>query len=431
MSYLKVHDPEIWKAIFLEEKRQRETIELIASENFTSPGVREAAGSCLTHKYAEGYPGKRYYGGCFNVDIAEDLARDRAKILFEAKYANVQPHSGSQANMAVYAAILKPGDTILGMNLSHGGHLSHGSKVNFSGKIYRSVFYGVKRDSQLIDFDEVKKKAEEYRPKLIIAGASTYPRQIDFKKFRKIADEVNAYFMVDMAHIAGIVAADLHPNPVKHAHVVTSTTHKSLRGPRGGFILSSSQELGKKLDSNIFPGIQGGPLMHIIAAKAVAFKEALSEDFKEYQKQVLKNAKVMASILTNDGFTLVTGGTDNHLVLIDLRNKGLTGKEAEIVLEKVGITVNKNAVPFEDKPATITSGIRIGSPVVTTRGMREGDVAKVMEFMIQALKYRENETALAKIRKKVREFAIQFPLFIPSPKYLQRDDIPQEKIAMV
>ena len=429
MSYLKVHDLEIWKAISLEEKRQRETIELIASENFTSPGVREAAGSCLTHKYAEGYPGKRYYGGCFNVDIAEDLARERAKTLFEAEYANVQPHSGSQANMAVYAALLKPGDTILGMNLAHGGHLSHGSKVNFSGKLYRSFSYGVDRDSQLIDFEQVRALAKKHRPKLIIAGASTYPRQIDFQKFREIADDVGAYLMVDMAHIAGIVGAGLHPNPVKHAHVVTSTTHKSLRGPRGGFILSSAA-LGEKLDSQIFPGIQGGPLMHIIAAKAVAFKEALSEDFKDYQKQVLKNAKAMADALISEGFNLVTGGTDNHLVLIDLRNKGLTGKEAEECLEKVGITVNKNAVPFEDKPATITSGIRIGSPVVTTRGMMEEDVYKVMDFLIEALKFKDNETVLAKIRNQVRKFALQFPIFVPSPKYLTKKT-PQQQIAMV
>ena len=430
MSYLKIHDPEIWRAISLEEKRQRETIELIASENFTSPGVREAAGSCLTHKYAEGYPGKRYYGGCFNVDIAENLARERVKAIFDAEYANVQPHSGSQANMAVYAALLQPGDTILGMNLSHGGHLSHGSKVNFSGRIYKSVFYGVDRDTQRIDFDEVKKLAHKYRPKLIIAGASTYPRIIDFKRFREIADEVGAYLMVDMAHIAGIVAAELHPNPVKYAHVVTSTTHKSLRGPRGGFILSS-EKFGKILDSQIFPGIQGGPLMHIIAAKAVAFKEALSPDFKDYQTQVLKNAKAMAKALIDAGFNLITNGTDNHLVLVDLRNKGLTGKEAEQILEKVGITVNKNAIPFEDKPATITSGIRMGSPVITTRGMVEEDVYQIIDWVVQSLENKDNETVLAKIRREVREFAMQFPLYTPSPKFLtQHSPIPKEKIAM-
>ncbi len=431
MSYLKIHDPEIWKAISLEERRQRETIELIASENFTSPGVREAAGSCLTHKYAEGYPGERYYGGCFNVDIVEDLARERAKAIFGASYANVQPHSGSQANMAVYAALLNPGDTILGMNLSHGGHLSHGSKVNFSGRIYRSVSYGVNRDTQLIDFEQVRELAHNYRPKLIIAGASTYPRIIEFEKFREIADEVGAYFMVDMAHIAGIVAAKLHPNPVKSAHVVTSTTHKSLRGPRGGFILSS-KELGNKLDSQIFPGIQGGPLMHIIAAKAVAFKEAMSHDFKEYQTQVLKNAKAMAKALMEAGFDLVTNGTDNHLVLIDLRNKGLTGKEAEQVLEKVDITVNKNAVPFEDKPAKITSGIRMGSPVITTRGMKEQDVYQIIDWVVQSLECRDNETALAKIRRKVREFAMQFPLYTPSPKYISKTPhIQQQELAMI
>ena len=431
MSYLKIHDPEIWKAISLEERRQRETIELIASENFTSPGVREAAGSCLTHKYAEGYPGERYYGGCFNVDIVEDLARERAKAIFGASYANVQPHSGSQANMAVYAALLNPGDTILGMNLSHGGHLSHGSKVNFSGRIYRSVSYGVNRDTQLIDFEQVRELAHNYRPKLIIAGASTYPRIIEFEKFREIADEVGAYFMVDMAHIAGIVAAKLHPNPVKSAHVVTSTTHKSLRGPRGGFILSS-KELGNKLDSQIFPGIQGGPLMHIIAAKAVAFKEAMSHDFKEYQTQVLKNAKAMAKALMEAGFDLVTNGTDNHLVLIDLRNKGLTGKEAEQVLEKVDITVNKNAVPFEDKPAKITSGIRMGSPVITTRGMKEQDVYQIIDWVVQSLECRDNETALAKIRRKVREFAMQFPLYTPSPKYISKTPhIQQQELVMI
>lgn len=428
-SYLKRHDPDIWNAIFLEEKRQRETIELIASENFTSPGVREAAGSCLTHKYAEGYPGKRYYGGCFNVDIVEELARKRAKTLFGAEYANVQPHSGTQANMAVYAALLEPGDTILGMDLAHGGHLSHGSKVNFSGRLYKSYSYGVNRETQRIDFEQVRDLAKKIRPKLIIAGASTYPRIIDFKKFREIADEVGAYFMVDMAHIAGIVGAGLHPNPVEHAHVVTSTTHKSLRGPRGGFILSK-KELGDKLNSQIFPGIQGGPLMHIIAAKAVAFKEALEEDFKEYQKQVLLNAKAMAEVLIEEGFDLVTKGTDNHLILIDLRNKGLTGKEAETILEDVGITVNKNAVPFDDKPPTITSGIRIGSPVITTRGMKECDAQTVVKFLIEALKYKDNETILAKIRKKVRKFALQFPLFVPSPKYYTKNETPLQKIAI-
>ncbi len=429
MSYLKDHDPEIWRAISLEEKRQKETIELIASENFTSPGVREAAGSCLTHKYAEGYPGKRYYGGCYNVDIVETLAIERVKALFGAEYANVQPHSGTQANMGVYAAFLEPGDTILGMDLAHGGHLSHGSKVNFSGRLYKSYFYGVNRDTQRIDFDQVREVAKKVKPKLIIAGASTYPRVIDFKKFREIADEIGAYFMVDMAHIAGIVAAGLHPNPVKYAHVVTSTTHKSLRGPRGGFILST-KEFEKKLNSHIFPGIQGGPLMHIIAAKAVAFKEALEEDFKEYQKQVLLNAKAMAEVLLEEGFDVVTKGTDNHLILIDLRNKGLTGKEAETILEQVGITVNKNAVPFDDKPPTITSGIRIGSPVITTRGMREDEAQTIAKFMISALKHKDNETILAKIKKQVREFALQFPLFVPSPKYYPKSKSSCEKIAI-
>ncbi len=415
MNYLMVHDPDIWKAISLEEKRQRETLELIASENFTSPGVREAAGSCLTHKYAEGYPGKRYYGGCFNVDIVEELARERAKRLFGAEYANVQPHSGSQANMAVYAALLNPGDTILGMSLSHGGHLSHGSKVNFSGRLYKSISYGVRKEDEKIDFDQVRDLAKKWKPKLIIAGASTYPREIDFSRFRQIAEEVGAYLMVDMAHIAGLIAAKLHKNPVKYAHIITSTTHKSLRGPRGGFILGT-KEMGKKIDSEIFPGIQGGPLMHIIAAKAVAFGEALAPEFVEYQKQVVKNARVMAQSLIEAGFKLVTGGTDNHLVLIDLRNKGVTGKEAEEVLEKVGITVNKNAVPFEEKPPTITSGIRLGTPVVTTRGMREEHILQIVKWIDMALTHRDNETLLASIRKEVRLFAQEFPLYVPCPK---------------
>ncbi len=415
MNYLMVHDPDIWKAISLEERRQRETLELIASENFTSPGVREAAGSCLTHKYAEGYPGKRYYGGCFNVDIVEELARERAKKLFRAEYANVQPHSGSQANMAVYAALLKPGDIILGMSLYHGGHLSHGSKVNFSGRLYKSISYGLRKEDERIDFEQVRSLAKKYRPKLIIAGASTYPREINFARFREIAEEVGAYFMVDMAHIAGLVGAGLHKNPVEHAHIVTSTTHKSLRGPRGGFILGK-KDLGNKIDSEIFPGIQGGPLMHIIAAKAVAFGEALTSEFISYQTQVVKNAKVMAQALMEVGFKLVTGGTDNHLVLIDLRNKGITGKEAEETLERVGITVNKNAVPFEDKPATITSGIRLGTPVVTTRGMKEEHILQIVTWIDAALSHRQNDTILAKIRKDVRLFAQEFPLYVPCPQ---------------
>ncbi len=431
MNYLMVHDPDIWKAISLEEKRQRETLELIASENFTSPGVREAAGSCLTHKYAEGYPGKRYYGGCFNVDIVEELARERAKKLFGAEYANVQPHSGSQANMAVYASILKPGDTILGMSLSHGGHLSHGSKVNFSGRLYKSISYGVRKEDERIDLKQVRDLALTHRPRLIIAGASTYPREIDFARFREIAEEAGALFMVDMAHIAGLVAAGLHKNPVKYAHVVTSTTHKSLRGPRGGFILAK-KEMGRKIDSEIFPGIQGGPLMHIIAAKAVAFGEALSSEFVEYQRQVIKNARTMARALLDCGFKLVTGGTDNHLVLVDLRNKGLTGKEAEEILERVGITVNKNAVPFEDKPATITSGIRMGTPVVTTRGMREEHILQIVRWIDEALSSFHKEGVMRRIRKEVKEFAREFPLYVPSPSFLSTYLSSQEmgKVAM-
>ncbi len=421
MFWLKDHDLEIWQAIKQEEERQRDTIILIASENYTSPAVREAMGSCLTHKYAEGYPGKRYYGGCKNVDIVEELARQRAIQLYGSEHANVQPHSGTQANMAVYAAVLKPNDTILSMNLSHGGHLSHGSKVNFSGKLYKTVFYGLNRDTKRIDYEEVRKLAIQHKPKLIIAGASTYPRIIDFKKFREIADEVGAIFMVDMAHIAGLIAAGVHPSPVDLADFITSTTHKTLRGPRGGFILTT-KKYADILDQHIFPGIQGGPLMHVIAAKAVAFKEALSEDFKEYQKQVVKNSKVMAKELKEAGFDLVADGSDNHMILIDLRNKGITGKEAEEVLDSVGITVNKNTVPFETRPATITSGIRLGTPLVTTRGMLEKDMVKIVEWIVMALEKRNNQTILAQIRKEVKRFASQFPLFVSSPRKLKREE---------
>ncbi len=421
MFWLKDHDLEIWQAIKQEEERQRDTIILIASENYTSPAVREAMGSCLTHKYAEGYPGKRYYGGCKNVDVVEELARQRAVELYGSEHANVQPHSGTQANMAVYAAILKPNDLILSMNLSHGGHLSHGSKVNFSGKFYKTVFYGLNRDTKRIDYEEVKRLAIQYKPKLIIAGASTYPRIIDFKKFREIADEVGAIFMVDMAHIAGLIAAGVHPSPVGLADFITSTTHKTLRGPRGGFILTT-KKYADILDQHIFPGIQGGPLMHVIAAKAVAFKEALSEDFKEYQKQVVKNSKAMAKELKDAGFDLVADGSDNHMILIDLRNKGITGKEAEEVLDSVGITVNKNTVPFETRPATITSGIRLGTPLVTTRGMLEKDMVRIVEWIVMALEKRDNQTILAQIRKEVKRFAAQFPLFVSSPRKLKREE---------
>lgn len=414
MKELKLQDREVWQAICQEEERQRSTIELIASENFTSPAVRQAAGSCLTHKYAEGYPGKRYYGGCANVDLVEDLARERAKALFGAQYANVQPHSGSQANMAVYSGRLQAGDTILSMDLSHGGHLSHGSKVNFSGRIFNCVFYGVDQETQYIDYDQVEALAMEHRPKLIIAGASTYPRFIDYKRFREIADQSGAKLMVDMAHIAGLVAAECHPSPVGQAHFVTSTTHKSLRGPRGGFILTDA-EFGTLLDANIFPGIQGGPLMHIIAAKAVAFAEAMTEDFHEYQQQVVKNARVMAQGLLDAGFKLITGGTDNHMMLVDITNKGLTGKEAEEILDRIGITANKNAIPFETRPPTITSGIRFGTPIITTRGMLENDVLQIVEWIDAGIKFRDNETELITLQRKITAFARSFPLFKPSP----------------
>jgi len=410
MNYLEIQDPEIWKAIQAEEDRQKKTLELIASENYTSPAVRQAAGSCLTHKYAEGYPGNRYYGGCQFVDEAEDLARERVKKLFGAEYANVQPHSGSQANMAVYFGTLNPGDTILGMDLAHGGHLTHGSKVNFSGKFYNCVFYGLNLETETIDYQKVEELARKHQPKMIVAGASTYPRQIDFSKFRQIADETGAQLMVDMAHIAGLVAAGLHPSPIRQAQFVTSTTHKSLRGPRGGFILSS-QSSGKTLDSQIFPGIQGGPLMHIIAAKAVAFQEALKDDFVDYQKQIISNSQKLAACLKDFGFKLVSGGTDNHLMLVDLSQQDITGKEAEEVLDKVGITVNKNTVPNESKPASVTSGIRLGTPIVTTRGMKEKEMQMIAEWIKEAIDNRDNESTLKQLREKVIDFASSFPVF--------------------
>ncbi len=408
---LKDQDPEIWQAIELEEKRQKNTIELIASENFTSPAVRAATGSCLTHKYAEGYPGRRYYGGCEYADQVENIARSRVLSLFGANYANVQPHSGSQANMAVYFGFLQPGDTVLGMDLSHGGHLTHGSRVNFSGRLYHSVTYGLHPESQTIDYEQVREMAHKYRPKLIIAGASAYPRKIDFTKFADIAREIDAKFLVDMAHIAGLVAVGLHPSPMQDAHFVTSTTHKSLRGPRGGFILSN-QDVGKTLDSQIFPGLQGGPLMHVIAAKAVAFGEALMPEFKLYQEQIVANAKALASNLSLMGYELVSQGTDNHLLLLDLRNQKISGKEAELVLDQVGITVNKNSVPFDPKPASITSGIRLGTPVVSTRGMQEEDMARIADWIDQTLQNRNNETKLKQLSKKIQSFAAEFPLFV-------------------
>ncbi len=410
--FLGMVDPEIAEAIAGEEERERTKLELIASENFVSPAVRQAQASVMTNKYAEGYPGKRYYGGCEFVDKAEILARERLKKLFGAEYVNVQPHSGSQANMAVYFSVLKPGDTIMGMDLRHGGHLTHGAPVSFSGKLYNTVFYGVDKDSETIDFDQVEELAKKHRPKLIIAGASAYPRIIDFKKFREICDEVGAYLMVDMAHIAGLVCAGYHPNPLPWADFVTSTTHKTMRGPRGGIILSHLK-YAKLLDSQIFPGCQGGPLMHIIAAKAVAFKEAMTEDFKDYQKQVVENAKTLAAELSSYGFRLVSGGTDNHLLLVDLRSRGLTGKVAEETLDKAGITVNKNSIPFDTTKPTITSGIRIGTPAVTTRGMKTEEMKQIAGFINRALESVDNDVELQKLKVEVKEFCKAYPLHIP------------------
>lgn len=410
MEELMMQDPAVASAIASEVDRQMSKLELIASENFTSTAVRQAMGSVMTHKYAEGYPGKRYYGGCEFVDQAENLARDRVKELFGAGYANVQPHSGSQANMAVYFAACKPGDTVLGMDLSHGGHLTHGSPVNFSGRLFDIKFYGVDKQTQTIDYAQVEKLAKEHKPKMIIAGASAYPRTLDFKRFRKIADEVGAVLMVDMAHIAGLIAAGEHPSCIEHAHFTTSTTHKTLRGPRGGLILSNEDQ-EKTLNSQIFPGIQGGPLMHIIAAKAVAFGEALQPGFKEYQSQVVKNAKALASALMDSEFNLVSGGTDNHLMLIDLTNKDITGKDAEIALDKAGITVNKNTIPFETRSPFVTSGIRVGTPALTTRGMIEEDMIVVAEAITAALENWQSDDVLEEIREEVEEFARSFPLF--------------------
>ncbi len=402
---LEIVDNEIYEAIKKEEKRQNERIELIASENFTSKAVMEAMGSVFTNKYAEGYPGKRYYGGCENVDIAENLARDRAKQLFGAEHANVQPHSGAQANMTVYFSVLNPGDTILGMNLAHGGHLTHGSPVNFSGKLYNIVPYGVNKNGY-IDYDELERIALECKPKIIVAGASAYPRIIDFERFRKIADMVGAYLMVDMAHIAGLVTAGLHPNPVPYSDFVTTTTHKTLRGPRGGMILCK-EKYAKAIDKALFPGIQGGPLMHVIAGKAVAFKEALTDDFKEYQKQIIKNAKALSEELVNRGYNLVSGGTDNHLMLVDLTNKSITGKEAEALLDRVGITVNKNAIPFDTQKPNITSGIRIGTPAMTTRGMKEDEMKEIARLIDMALSGEDEE----KVGKEVLKLTSRFPLY--------------------
>ncbi|MBB5142386.1 serine hydroxymethyltransferase [Desulfovibrio intestinalis] len=410
MDEILLQDPEIARAIALESQRQMGKLELIASENIVSAAVRQAQGSVLTNKYAEGYPGKRYYGGCEYVDMVETLAQERAKLLFDAQYVNVQPHSGSQANMAAYLAFLKPGDTILGMDLSHGGHLTHGSPVNFSGRLFKIFSYGVQRETGRIDYDDVAAKAREHKPSVIVAGASAYPRAIDFIRFRAIADEVGAKLVVDMAHIAGLVAAGLHQSPVPYAHITTTTTHKTLRGPRGGMILST-EDMAKTLNSQIFPGIQGGPLMHVVAAKAVALGEALRPSFKAYQQQVIDNAATLAGCLTEAGYNLVSGGTDNHLMLVDLTNKDITGKDAEIALDTAGITVNKNTVPFETRSPFVTSGVRLGSAALTTRGMKQDHMRTVAQFIVTALEKRDNTAELEKIRKNVEEFAHQFPLF--------------------
>ena len=410
MSFLEQIDAQVFAAIQKETNRLEHNLELIASENVVSEAVLEAQGCVMTNKYAEGYPGKRYYGGCEFVDEVESLAIARAKELFGAAHVNVQPHSGTQANMTVYLSVLNPGDCYLGMNLAHGGHLSMGSPVNFSGILYRVVPYGVSQDTELIDYDEIAKLAREHRPKLIVAGASAYPRVIDFARFRQIADEVGALLMVDMAHIAGLVAAGVHPSPVPHADFVTTTTHKTLRGPRGGMILCRSVH-AKSIDSKVFPGMQGGPLMHVIAAKAVALKEALTPEFKIYQQQIVKNARALASALIASGFRLTSGGTDNHLMLLDLRNSEMTGKVAQEALDKARITVNKNAVPFDTRSPFVTSGVRIGTPAVTTRGMREAEMALIGEFISKALKSVGNEAALGRIADEVGELCKRFPVY--------------------
>ena len=411
MEYIKNCDLEVYNAIVEEEKRQEEGIELIASENFVSKAIMEAAGSVFTNKYAEGYPEKRYYGGCANADTVEQLAIDRLKRIFGAKFANVQPHSGSQANMGVYVSLLEAGDKILGMGLSSGGHLTHGYKINFSGKNYVGIEYGLNPETEMLDYDEIRRLAIQEKPQIIVAGASAYSRVIDFKKFREIADEVGAYLMVDMAHIAGLVAAGEHPNPMEYADIVTSTTHKTMRGPRGGIILTNNEEIAKKIDKAIFPGIQGGPLMHIIAAKAVAFKEALSPEFKEYQKQVVKNAKAMADALVKGGLRIVSGGTDNHLMLVDLRPKGVTGKMAEEGLEKAGITCNKNSIPNDPEKPFITSGVRLGTPAITARGMKEDEAVQIAEMIIKVLENVNDDEKIAEVKNEVLKLAEKFPLY--------------------
>ena len=411
MDSLKQSDPTVAEALDKELNRQRTKLELIASENIVSKAVLEAQGSVLTNKYAEGYPGKRYYGGCEYVDVVEQLAIERAKKLFGAEYANVQPHSGAQANMAVFFALLQPGDTVMGMNLTDGGHLTHGSPVNMSGKYFKIVPYGVRKEDERIDYDELERIAKECQPKLIVAGASAYARIIDFERMANIAHSVGAYLMVDIAHIAGLVAAGLHPSPVPYADVVTTTTHKTLRGPRGGMILCKDAEFGKQFNKAIFPGIQGGPLMHVIAAKAVALGEALKPSFKEYAKQVIKNAKVLADELTADGFRIVTGGTDNHLMLVDLTSKNLTGKEAQNLLDEVNITVNKNTIPFEPLSPFVTSGIRLGSPALTTRGFKEADMKEVADIIALVLDRPNDEAAKTEAKKRVAALCEKYPLY--------------------
>ena len=410
MSKLKEVDPEVYAAILGETKREAFQLELIASENFVSEAVLEALGSVMTNKYAEGYPGRRYYGGCEYVDVVENLARERAKKLFGCEHVNVQPHSGSQANMGVYFCVLKPGDTILGLNLSHGGHLTHGSPVNFSGKFFKVYFYGVRKDTEVLDYDEILQIAKDCKPKMIVTGATAYPRILDFAKFRQIADEVGAYLMADIAHIAGLIIAGIHPSPVPLADFVTTTTHKTLRGPRGGMIMCK-EKYAKELDKEIMPGIQGGPLMHVIASKAVAFKEALQPSFKEYQIQIVKNAKALAQELLNYGYHVVAGGTDTHLMLMSFVEKGITGKVVEEALDKAGITVNKNTVPFDPQKPFITSGIRIGTPAVTTRGMKEPEMKKIGRFIHETISNLGNEEVYKKIRKEVEELCREFPLY--------------------
>jgi glycine hydroxymethyltransferase len=403
-------DPEIARAIAQEENRQHDGLELIASENFVSEAVLEAAGSVFTNKYAEGYPGKRYYGGCEFTDVVENLARDRAKQLFNAEFANVQPHSGSSANMAAYAAIIQPGDTIMGLDLAMGGHLTHGHKLSFSGKTYKVVSYGVTKETETLDYDEMERIAERERPKMIIGGGSAYPRIIDFARMRQIADKVGALFLVDMAHFAGLVAGGAHPSPVPHAHVVTTTTHKTLRGPRSGMILSKA-DLGPAIDKSVFPGCQGGPLVHIMAAKAVCFREAMQPEFKDYARQVVANAKVLAKSLQDEGYRIISGGTDTHLMLVDVFSKGILGSEAEKALGEAGITVNKNAIPFDTNPPMKPSGIRVGTPAMTTRGMKEGEMKQIGRWIADALNHRTDAEALKRIRREVFGLCEQFPLY--------------------